>query len=78
VKARAYINRESSGRLKAKLLSVLAHTLHKKTQFATTFCDLGNRRVFDVVPGKSAPDLEDFLSRLKGREKLKMICIDLC
>jgi len=61
-----------------QFLGIDEHTLHKKTQFATTFCDLGNRRVFDVVPGKSASDLEGFLSRLKGREKVTMVCIDLC
>jgi len=60
------------------ILGIDEHTLHKKKQFATTFCDLGNRRVFDIVPGKSASDLEGFLSRLNGREKVKMVCIDLC
>jgi transposase len=59
------------------ILGIDEHTLHKKKQFATTFCDLGNRRVFDIVPGKSASDLEGFVSRLKGREKVKMVCIDL-
>jgi len=60
------------------VLGIDEHTLHKKKQFATTFCDLGNRRVFDIVPGKSASDLEGFLSRLNGRERVKMVCIDLC
>lgn len=60
------------------VLGIDEHSLHKKKQFSTTFCDLGNHRVFDIVPGKSAPDLEGFLSRLKGREKVKMVCIDLC
>jgi transposase len=73
--------RKASERLSLECPSVLGideHTLHKKKQFATTFCDLGNRRVFDIVPGKSASDLEGFLSRLNGREKVKMVCIDLC
>jgi transposase len=61
-----------------QILGIDEHTLHKKKQFATTFCDLGNRRVFDIVEGKSASDLEGFLSRLNGREKVKMVCIDLC
>lgn len=60
------------------VLGIDEHTLHKKQQFATTFCDLGNRRIFDIVQGKSAADLEGFLSRLNGREKVKMVCIDLC
>jgi transposase len=60
------------------ILGIDEHTLHKNRQFATTFCDLGNRRVFDIVEGKSASDLEGFLSRLNGREKVRMVCIDLC
>jgi transposase len=60
------------------MLGIDEHTLHKKTKFATTFCDLANNRIFDVVEGKSAADLEDFLSKLKGRKKVKMVCIDLC
>jgi transposase len=48
------------------ILGIDENTLHKKKQFATTFCDLGNRRVFEIVAGKSASDLEGFLSRLNG------------
>jgi transposase len=59
------------------ILGIDEHTLHKKQRFATTFCDLKNHRVFDVVPGKSAKDLEPFLARLKGRERVKVVCIDL-
>jgi transposase len=60
------------------VLGIDEHTLHKKKQFATTFCDLGKRRIFDIVQGKAATDLEGFLSQLNGREKVKMVCIDLC
>ena len=76
-----FTERKASERLSLEcplMLGIDEHTLHKKKQFATTFCDLRNRRVFDIVPGKSASDLEGFLSRLRGREKVKMVCIDLC
>ena len=76
-----FTQRKASERLSLycpRILGIDEHTLHKKKQFSTTFCDLGNHRVFDIVPGKSAADLEGFLSRLKGREKVKMVCIDLC
>jgi transposase len=60
-----------------RVLGIEEHTLHKKMRFATTFCDLAKRRVFDVVQGKSSKDLLSFLCRLKGRERVKMVCIDL-
>ena len=76
-----FTERKASERLSVECPSVLGideHILHKKKQFATTFCDLGNRRVFDIVPAKSTSDFEKPLSQLLGLEKVKMVCIDLC
>jgi len=58
-------------------LGIDEHTLHKGCRFATTFCDLRNHKVFDVVEGKSAATLEAFLNSLKGRERVRLVCIDL-
>jgi len=58
-------------------LGIDEHTLHKKCRFATTFCDLRNHSVFDVVEGKSAATLETFLQSLQGRERVRLVCIDL-
>lgn len=58
-------------------LGIDEHTFGKGCRFATTFCDLRKNKVFDVVPGKSKVDLADFLKNLKGREKVKIVCIDL-
>lgn len=60
-----------------RYLGVDEHTLHKGQRFCTTFCDLKNHRVFDVRPGRSEADLAGFLSKLKGRERVKVVCIDL-
>ena len=45
--------------------------------FATTFCDLAKHKVYDVVLGRSQLALESFLSRLKGRHKVRVVCMDL-
>jgi transposase len=60
-----------------QILGIDEHTLHKHQRFATTFCDLKNHKVFDVVEGKSAADLERYLSGLHGRENVRVVCIDL-
>ena len=60
------------------VIGIDEHTLHRGQRFVTTFCNLKNRRIFDVVEGKSQADLQGFLSALKGREKVKVVCIDLC
>ena len=59
------------------VLGIDEHTLHKGQRFATTFCDLRNHSVFDVVEGKSAQDLKPFLASLQGRERVRVVCIDL-
>ena len=58
-------------------LGIDEHTLHKGQRFCTTFCDLKNHKVFEVHPGKSEEELAGFLATLKGRERLRLVCIDL-
>jgi len=60
-----------------RILGIDEHRVHRGMPFATTFCDLKNRRIFDIVPGRSERELAAFLGRLKGREKVKVVCIDL-
>lgn len=59
------------------VLGIDEHSLHCKQRFATTFCDLKNHRVFDLAPGKSDAELRPFLARLRGRDKVRVVCIDL-
>jgi transposase len=58
-------------------LGIDEHTLHKKQRFCTTFCDLKNHKVYEVHPGRSEAELADFLATLKGRERVRLVCIDL-
>jgi len=60
-----------------QVLGIDEHRVHRGQRFATTFCDLKNHRVFDIVPGRSEADLRHFLCRLHGREKVRVVCIDL-
>src|ERR1700722_10526762 len=60
-----------------RVLGIDEHTLHKGMRFATTFCDLKNRRVFDISAGRSEPELAGYLGALRGRERVRIVCIDL-
>ncbi|WP_235810594.1 transposase [Legionella bozemanae] len=53
------------------------HFFSKKEGFATTFCDLRKHKVFDVVKGRSEEDLKTYLQQLPGKERVKVICMDL-
>ena len=59
------------------VLGIDEHTLHKGQRFATTFCDLKKHRIFDISPGRSEPELAGYLASLRGRERVRMVCIDL-
>ncbi|MFZ5500891.1 MAG: ISL3 family transposase [Candidatus Micrarchaeota archaeon] len=60
-----------------KVLGIDEHFFTKRLGYATTFCDLGGRKVFDVVLGRSEASLEGYLSRLKGKDRVEVVCIDL-
>ena len=60
-----------------QVLGIDEHTLHRGQRFATTFCDLKNRRVFDLSPGRSEAELASFLRSLRGRDRVRVVCIDL-
>jgi transposase len=70
-------NREFNERLCPRVLGIDEHSFSGKGGYATTFCNLAKHSIFDVVQGKSAKDLESYLSSLKGRERVKVICIDM-
>jgi transposase len=60
-----------------QILGIDEHTLHRGQRFATTFCDLKRHRIFDISPGRSEPELAGYLATLRGRDQVKMVCIDL-
>ena len=53
------------------------HYFSKKDGYATTFCDLGKHKIFDVVKGRYEADLASYLRSLQGREKVRVVCMDL-
>lgn len=48
------------------------------TEFATVLVDYPNRRVMEVVDGKSSAALSHQLSHVKGRENVRNVIVDLC
>ena len=60
-----------------RVLGIDEHFFSRRMRFATTFCDLKKRRVFDVAQGRSASSLGSYLSDLKGKNRVRVICMDL-
>ncbi|MBQ3218038.1 MAG: ISL3 family transposase [Akkermansia sp.] len=63
------------------VMGIDEHSIHrgrtKGHKFAVTLADLRHHRVYEVFEGKNSKVLEANLRRLKGREQVKVICMDL-
>ena len=68
---------ELSGRSCPQVLGIDEHFFSRKRGYATTLVDLNNHKVFDVVLGRSEASLRGYLRRLPGRERVRVIVMDL-
>lgn len=73
-----YKDKQYSNRLCPQVLGIDEHRFTRKVGLVTTFCDLNKQRIFDVVQGKKAADMVDYLQSLQGRELVRVVCIDMC
>lgn len=46
-------------------------------EFATVVCDHKNKRVFELIEGRSTGDLQASLERITGRENVRLVTMDL-
>jgi transposase len=60
-----------------RVLGIDEHYFSRKDGFATTFCNLGKRKVFDVTLGRSGKALEAYLNGLSGKDQVRVVCMDL-
>ena len=60
-----------------RVLGIDEHFFSRKDGYATTFCDLGKRKIFDVTLGRSEKSLEPYLNQLAGKDRVQVICMDL-
>ena len=70
--------KELSGRSCPVVLGIDEHFFTRKKGYATTLVDLRNHKVFDVVLGRDELTLGAYLARLPGRDKVRVVVMDLC
>lgn len=68
---------EFSSRSCPQVLGIDEHFFSRKQGYASTLVDLKNHKVFDVVLGRSEASLRHYLSRLQGRDQVKVVVMDL-
>ena len=75
-----FLRREDAVRRGAscpRVLGIDEHFFSRKEGYATTFCDLQRHRIFDVVLGRSEAALDDYLARLPGKQRVRVVWMDL-
>ena len=68
---------ELNGRHCPQILGIDEHFFSRRHGYATTLCDLKNHSVYDVVLGRSEAALEEYFQRLPGKERVRIVCMDL-
>jgi transposase len=60
-----------------RVLGIDEHFFTRRKGYATTFCNLEKHNIFDVVLGRSEASLAAYLKALKGKEAVRVVCMDL-
>ena len=68
---------ELKGRPAPKVMGIDEHHFTRKEGYATTFCDLGKHKIYDVVLGRSALSLESYLKQIPMRHSTRIVVMDL-
>src|SRR5262249_7631170 len=68
---------ERSAKPCPQVLGIDEHLFTRRHGYATTFCDLRHHSVFDVVLGRSQASLENYLTHLSGKDRVRVVCMDL-
>jgi len=66
-----------SERVCPTFLGIDEHRFSKKVGFVTAFCNLKKHSIFDIAPGRSETELLPFLKSLEGRDRVKVVCMDM-
>jgi transposase len=60
-----------------RILGIDEQFFTRRLGFATTLCDLEHHKVYDVVLGRSEAALEGYFKRLRGKDQVRVVCMDL-
>lgn len=60
-----------------RIMGIDEHFFTKRRGYATTICDLAHHKVYDVVLGRTETALEAYFARLKGKDEVQVVVMDL-
>ena len=69
--------KKKSDKICPKVIGIDEHFFTRKQGYATTIGDLDRKKIFDITLGRSEKALKPYLSKLKNKERAKVIVMDL-
>jgi transposase len=60
-----------------KIMGIDEHFFTRKRGYATTICNLGTHKVYDVTLGRSEASLKAYFKSLKGKDGVQVVVMDL-
>lgn len=65
------------GRPCPRVIGIDEHFFSRKKGYATTICDLGRNKVFDLTLGRSEKALDGYFKHLGGKDNVRVVVMDL-
>ena len=60
-----------------RVIGIDEHFFTRKKGYATTLCDLGKNKVFDLTLGRTEHALDGYFRQLKGKDNVSVVVMDL-
>jgi transposase len=60
-----------------RVIGIDEHFFTRKKGYATTLCDLGRNKVFDLTLGRTEYALGGYFEHLQGKDNVRVVCMDL-
>ena len=60
-----------------RVIGIDEHFFTRKKGYATTLCDLGKNKVFDLTLGRTEHALDGYFRHLKGKDNVRVVVMDL-
>lgn len=60
-----------------RVIGIDEHFFTRKKGYATTLCDLGRNKVFDLTLGRTEKTLDGYFKALRGKDNVRVVVMDL-
>jgi transposase len=60
-----------------RVIGIDEHFFTRKKGYATTLCDLGRNKIFDLTLGRTEKSLDGYFNKITGKDNVRVVVMDL-